>query len=210
MSLMINGMLFNDHYDLTIGLTPGDGNDIAEPMSCMVITPTNDLDELSGFVPPIDKTGLMMWILNPSSSKSIVIKHDSGSSVGNRIFTVSGRDIILQPRQIMQFIFMDSGQIGWWEIITNAFASSTITPSGTTGDQTITTASGSVNFAAGAGSLKVTNPLSTPNSIILATVASPDSDLKSVAIDQSVTGEFTLIPETSPGVETRVNFLVIN
>jgi hypothetical protein len=85
----------------------------------------------------------------------------------------------------------------------------TITASGTTGAQTIDKTSGSVNFAIAATSLVVTNSLVTTSSIILATVASNDSTMKSVQA-VAAAGSFTLYANAAATAETRVNFLVLN
>lgn len=88
--------------------------------------------------------------------------------------------------------------------------SKTITPAGTTGARTINNNTGSVNFAAGAASLVVTNNLVTVNSIIQATVATNDANMFSVQIIAAA-GSFTLMAQpSSPGAETRVNFTVTN
>lgn len=85
----------------------------------------------------------------------------------------------------------------------------TITAGGTIGAQTINKSAGTVNFAAAATSVVVTNSLVTANSIIIATVATNDNLMFSV---QAVagSGSFTLYPDAAPFAETRVNFLVIN
>jgi hypothetical protein len=85
----------------------------------------------------------------------------------------------------------------------------TITASGTTGAQTIDKTSGSVNFAIAATSLVVTNSLVTTSSIILATVASNDTTMKSVQA-VAASGSFTLYANAAATAETRVNFLVLN
>ena len=91
----------------------------------------------------------------------------------------------------------------------------TITAGGTTGAQTINKTSGSVNFAAGAASLVVTNSLVTTSSVILLTGATNDVD-QSVFIAVAAAGSFTIYPATvaasysHPYAETRVNFLVLN
>jgi len=87
--------------------------------------------------------------------------------------------------------------------------SKTITAAGTTGAQTIDKTAGTVNFASAATSLVVTNSLVTANSIIIATVGTNDTTMKSV---QAVagSGSFTLFPNAAPSAETRVNFIVIN
>ena len=85
----------------------------------------------------------------------------------------------------------------------------TITPGGTTGAQTINKTAGSVNFAAGAISLVVTNSLVTTSSIILATVATDDATMRVMKAVPGA-GSFTLISNAAATAETRVNFLVLN
>lgn len=85
----------------------------------------------------------------------------------------------------------------------------TVTAAGTAGAQTINKSTGSVNFAAGATSLVVTNSLCTTSSVIVATIATNDATaagLKAVA----GSGSFTLYLGTAPTAETRVNFLLTN
>ena len=85
----------------------------------------------------------------------------------------------------------------------------TITAAATTGNRTINKTMGSVNFAALATSLVVTNSLVTANSVILATVATNDATMTSV---QAVagSGSFTIYANAAATAETRVNFLVLN
>jgi hypothetical protein len=85
----------------------------------------------------------------------------------------------------------------------------TITAPGTTGAQTINKTTGSVNFAAAAASLVVTNSLVTTSSIILATVATNDATMRSVQA-VAAAGSFTLYANAAATAETRVNFLVLN
>lgn len=85
----------------------------------------------------------------------------------------------------------------------------TITAAGTTGAQTINKNAGSVNFAAAATSLVVTNDRVTANSIIQCTVAANDNTLKSVACVPG-SGSFTMYGNAAANAETRVNFLVVN
>jgi hypothetical protein len=85
----------------------------------------------------------------------------------------------------------------------------TVTAAGTTGAQTINKNAGSVNFAAAATSLVVTDSRVTTSSIIIATVATNDSTMKSVAAVAG-SGSFTLHANAAATAETRVNFLIIN
>ena len=92
----------------------------------------------------------------------------------------------------------------------NVILSKTVTAGGTTGAQTISKPAGSVNFAAAAASLVVTNTLVTTSSCIVATVGTNDATMfqcQAVA----AAGSFTLFAKpAAPTAETRVNFLVIN
>ncbi len=85
----------------------------------------------------------------------------------------------------------------------------TVTAAGTTGAQTINKPTGSVNLAASAASLVVTNSLVTANSIIQLTVGTNDATMKS-ALAVAAAGSFTIYPNAVPTAETRVNFTVTN
>lgn len=86
---------------------------------------------------------------------------------------------------------------------------STVTGSGVTGSQEINKASGTVNFAAAASSLVVTNNLCTENSIVLCVVRTNDSmaQIKNVV---PANGSFTIRLSAAANAETSVGFLVIN
>lgn len=88
-------------------------------------------------------------------------------------------------------------------------ADKTITAGGTTGAQTINKNAGSVNFAASASSLVVTNSRVTTSSVIIATVATNDSTMKSVAVVAGA-GSFTIHANAAATAETRVNFFIVN
>jgi hypothetical protein len=85
----------------------------------------------------------------------------------------------------------------------------TVTAAGTTGAQTISKNAGTVNFAAAATSLVVTNTLVTANSIIICTVGTNDTTMKSVSA-VAAAGSFTIYSNAAATAETRVNFIVIN
>lgn len=87
--------------------------------------------------------------------------------------------------------------------------SGTVTAGGVTGNQTINKPCGTVNFAAAATSLVVTNSLVTASSIVLATVLTNDGTLKSVAAVPAA-GSFTLHANAAATAETKVGFVVIN
>jgi hypothetical protein len=85
----------------------------------------------------------------------------------------------------------------------------TNTAAGTTGARTINRASGTVNFAAGATSLVVTNALCTTASIVFATVRTNDvtAVIKNVV---PAAGSFTINLASAATAETSVGFLIIN
>jgi hypothetical protein len=85
----------------------------------------------------------------------------------------------------------------------------TVTAGGTTGAQTINKTTGSVNFAAAATSLVVTNSLVTASSIVQCTVATNDATMKSVQCVAG-SGSFTIYANAAATAETRVNFTVTN
>ena len=85
----------------------------------------------------------------------------------------------------------------------------TNTAGGTTGAQTINKPSGTVNFAAAATSIVVTNSLCTTSSIIIATVRTNDTTMKSVAAVPG-SGSFTLYADAAATAETSVGWLIIN
>lgn len=89
------------------------------------------------------------------------------------------------------------------------FLDKTITAGATVGAQTINKASGSVNFAAAATSLVVTNSLVSTSSNIQCTVATNDVTFKSAQCVAG-SGSFTIFSNAAAAAETRVNFLVVN
>ena len=89
------------------------------------------------------------------------------------------------------------------------YVDATMTAAGTTGNQTINRAAGSVNFAAGASSLTVTNGLCTTSSIVICTILTNDT----TAVIKNVvpgSGSFVITLNAAATAETKVGFLVIN
>jgi len=85
----------------------------------------------------------------------------------------------------------------------------TITPGGTTGAQTINKIAGTVNFAAGATTLVVTNSLVTANSIIFAVRRTDDATCLIAGVEPAA-GSFTIRMTVACTAETSVGFLVTN
>lgn len=85
----------------------------------------------------------------------------------------------------------------------------TITPALTVGAQTINKAAGTVNFAAGAASLVVTNSLVTANSLVMTFIRTNDATAI-LGITTCAAGSFTIRMSTVPTAETSVGFFVVN
>lgn len=89
------------------------------------------------------------------------------------------------------------------------YIDATITAGGTTGNQTINKSAGAVNFAGAATSLVVTSNQVTTSSLVICTVATNDTTLKSVSC-VAAAGSFTIFANAAATAETRVNFWVLN
>lgn len=85
----------------------------------------------------------------------------------------------------------------------------TNTAAGTTGAQTINKPSGTVNFAASATSLVVTNSLCTTSSIVFAVVRTNDSTAQIKNVVPGA-GSFTINLTAAATAETSVGFFIIN
>jgi hypothetical protein len=85
----------------------------------------------------------------------------------------------------------------------------TITTAGTTGNQTINKPAGTVNFAAAATSLVVTNSLVTASSIIELSIRTQDVTMTSVSY-AAAAGSFTINSNAPASAEVSVGFLVTN
>lgn len=86
---------------------------------------------------------------------------------------------------------------------------STVTAGGTTGAQTINKPSGSVNFAAAATTLVVTNSLATTSSQVFVQVYGTDATATSARVTKAA-GSFTITLNAAATAETAVGFFVIN
>lgn len=95
-------------------------------------------------------------------------------------------------------------------LITSAFGLDRIlTTGGTTGDQTIDKMAGTVNFAAAASSLIVTDANAVSTSIIFVTAQAADSTCRSFSVTRA-SGSFTITANAACTAETAVGFLVTN
>lgn len=87
----------------------------------------------------------------------------------------------------------------------------TVTPSGTTGNQTINKPVGSVNFAAGASNITITNSTVTTTSLIFIMPQKADATCSVFQVDQVAAGSFHInSPLGNCTAETPVAFFVTN
>lgn len=86
----------------------------------------------------------------------------------------------------------------------------TITAGGTTGAQTINKPAGTVNFAAAAASLVVTNSLVTSTSLIFPVIRTADATCTFVKSVVAGAGTFTITMNAACTAETSVGFMVTN
>lgn len=86
----------------------------------------------------------------------------------------------------------------------------TITAAATVGAQTINKPAGTVNFAAAAASLVVTNSLVTANSIVLCVIRTADTQFTFIKSVVCAAGSFTITANAAANAETSVWFVVFN
>lgn len=86
----------------------------------------------------------------------------------------------------------------------------TITAGGTTGNQTINKMAGTVNFAAGASSITVTNSLVDTSSIILGVIRTADATATFIKSIVPGSGSFVITLNAAATAETSVGFVVTN
>lgn len=86
----------------------------------------------------------------------------------------------------------------------------TITPSGTTGNRTINKTAGTVNFAAAATAITVTNSLVNTSSLIFTTIRTADATCTFVKSTVPAAGSFVITLNAGCTAETSVGFLVLN
>lgn len=146
-----------------------------------------------------------------STSKLVSVPHIGiDANTGVRFDTVDNGRVLFYTNSTLAGYF-DSGAFATPQIYvsTNFTCSGTNTAGGTTGAQTIDKPSGSVNFAAGATTLVVTNNLVTTASKVFPVVETDDATatIKNVVCS---TGSFTIKLTAAATAETKVGFFVVN
>lgn len=149
--------------------------------------------------------------VNSTITNGIAI-HSPGTAVGTSVVNSYSINLTANTGAANNYIASLNGSAG--EVLRartdgQIVVLNTVTTGGTTGAQTINKPSGTVNFAALATSLVVTNSLVSTSSIIIATVRTDDSAMKSVSAVPT-SGSFTLFADVAANAETSVGFLVIN
>jgi hypothetical protein len=160
----------------------------------------------SGTVDYLSVTGALTGSAAPAGYSVVQTWNTSGAPVGfktNITNTASGtgaRLIDLQVASASKFAVDVAG---------HQILDATNTAGGTTGAQTINKPTGTVNFAANASTLVVTNSLVTTSSLVFCEVRTADAtaSIKSVVPGS---GSFTITLGVAATAETSVGFLVVN
>jgi len=153
----------------------------------------------------------------PIASTNVSITNSStyysaGGAVGSGVTNSYGLNITANTGATNNYIARYAGSAG--EVVRyrtdgQIALLATNTAGGTTGAQTINKPSGTVNFAAAATSLVVTNSLCTTSSIVLCDIRTNDT----TAVIKNVvpgSGSFTITLNAAATAETSVGFLIIN
>lgn len=125
---------------------------------------------------------------------------DGASNLGMAIGTLQAQQLVFGTADTNRMSISGTGSLAMER---------TFTAAGTTGARTISKMSGSVNFAAAATTLVVTNTLVTTSSIVILTVHGTDATATSARVT-TASGSFTITLNAAATAETRVSFLVIN
>lgn len=116
-------------------------------------------------------------------------------------------DYILTNSTTKWFIYSDSFLESYFR--GKLHFDNTVVAPADTGNKTINKPSGQVRIAAASSSVVVTNDKVTADSVIIATVASNDSTLKTVAVVASA-GSFEIFGNAPPTAETLIKWVVFN
>jgi hypothetical protein len=127
------------------------------------------------------------------------------------VFSTTGPFDAGVGRNAAGVVEINNGTAGTWRDLKlrSLLVDATNTTAGTTGAQTINKGAGTVNFAAAATTLVVTNNLVTTASLVFGVVRTNDSTatLKNIV---PATGSFTITLTAAATAETSVGFYVIN
>ena len=188
----------------------------ASDLAGNVGTSTNRINNLCARFISANAAADTITVKNSSASGwSDIIIQDSAGTVkggwgwGNASAASQASTLFFQAMSV-DFVFLGgSGSTEVFRMNTGGGVTlpKTITASGTTGARTINQQAGSVNFAAAATSLIVTNSLVTVNSVVTCQLATNDTTAVLGAVVKAA-GSFTIYMKTAPTAETRVDFVV--
>ena len=127
-------------------------------------------------------------------------------------FSASGSNVdVGVSRNAADIVEINNGTVGTWRDlkVRQHYVDQTITAGGTTGNQTINKAAGTVNFAAAATAITVTCSLCTTSSTIYAALRTNDATAR-VANVVPGAGSFVINLTAAATAETSCGFLVVN
>lgn len=151
-----------------------------------------------------ENSGGTLEAYTETTSGGYTIQNNAG------LFRFGGGDTGLY-RNAARKVEVNNGTAGTYGdlLVRQHYVDQTITAGGTTGAQTINKAAGTVNFAAAAASLVVTNSLVTTSSTIYCSIRTNDATalIKNVV---PAAGSFTITLNAAATAETSVGFFVVN
>lgn len=207
-------------YDIPSGVTYGSGDIInllgsGASRNGIVVRHTNSaaqatiyMDNNRGVASPFSSYGGFYYggstvagsFLGTTKADKLMIFSDGASNQGFAIGTRTAMPFILATNDVTRMSISGSGSLA---------LERTNTAAATTGNQTINKMAGSVNFAAAATALTVTNSLVSATSNIFVMIQTNDTtaEIKNVVPGA---GSFVINMGTAPTAETRVAFWVTN
>ena len=152
-------------------------------------------------------SGKVLALSNNGSNIITLANQNASSGAANRILTGIATDYNINADETI-FLIYDDTTARWRLIGSTLKVAVTITPVGTTGNQTINKIAGRVNIAAAGTTVTVTNSLVTADSIVLAVAATNDTTARVTNVVPSA-GSF-VINTVATTSECAFNFLVIS
>jgi hypothetical protein len=155
-------------------------------------------------------TDVVMSVTASGTAGNVMVSNTGQYSFSSSSPGSSGADVAFN-RNAAGVVEVNNGTSGTYRDLKlrSLLADATNTAGGTTGAQTINKSAGTVNFAAAATTLTVTNSLCTTSSLVFATVRTNDTTatIKNVVPGS---GSFVITLSAAATAETSVGFLVIN
>lgn len=149
--------------------------------------------------------------INATADSGIELASNAGISFGD-LAGVSNGTLFIVNNNTKTFTFntLSGGIIDFSSGIDYFKFNRTITGAGTTGNQTINKPVGTVNFAAGASDITITNSTVSTTSLIFVTGQRKDVTCTSFVVDTKAAGSFHIKTNAACTAETSVAFQVTN